>query len=109
MRHKKNCSKYEKKVSILDIANTRRHGWTNLKKIETDYSCVFKNLFASQFFKVQSFVVCITFDILLGRHICLTQSCNFTISNFSSSIANKTNKPACSEPDNGDTTPLYGT
>ena len=92
---KRTAQNMKRRYKYWDSKYKRRHGWTNLKKIETDHSCVFKNLFASQVFKVQCFVVCITFDIMLGRHICLTLSCNFTISNFSSSIANKTNKPAC--------------
>ena len=52
----------------------------NLKKKETDCSCAFKPFCNLKVFQ-SSFLLSVTFDILLGRliEICLTRSCIFAI------------------------------
>ena len=59
------------------------------KKIETDGSCAFWELVSLTVYQI-SFLLFVTFDIILGRHICLTHLAmilSFT-SYFSSFIAN---------------------
>ena len=67
-----------------------RNEWTVLQKIEMDGNCAFWKLIILSVFQV-SFVWFVMFDIVLGRHICLTQ-CKAVIlsftSNFSSFRAN---------------------
>ena len=48
----------------------RRQGWTNSTKIETD---------CNRGFSIVHFCSLETFDLMLGRHICLMQSCDFVI------------------------------
>ena len=64
--------------------------WTALQKIEMDGNCAFWKLIILNVFQI-SFVWFVMFDIMLGRHICLTQ-CKAVIlsftSNFSSFRAN---------------------
>ena len=67
-----------------------RNEWTVLQKIEMDGNCAFWKLIILSVFQI-SFVWFVMFDIMLGRHICLTQ-CKAVIlsftSNFSSFRAN---------------------
>ena len=56
----------------------RRHGWTNLKRIETDCNCGFQKLVSLTVFL--KFICCLQcLKYILGGHICLTQSCDFVI------------------------------
>ena len=54
----------------------RRHGWTNLKRIEMDWKLVSLTVFQS------SFCLSAAFDIMLGGPICLTRSSGFVICKF---------------------------
>ena len=51
----------------------RTHGWTNLKKIETDCNFGFWKLVSLTVFQ-RSFFLSVTFDIMFGGQICLTWS-----------------------------------
>ena len=68
----------------------RRHGWTNLHRIETDCNCGFHKLVSLTVFQ-NSFVVWNVWNnYILRGHICLTQSCDFVIhKQFLNFIANK--------------------
>ena len=54
------------------------HGWTTLKKIDGDGNCGFCKLVSLTVFQ-SSFFLFVTFDTMLGKHICLIQSCDFLI------------------------------
>ena len=54
------------------------HGWTTLKKIDGDGNCGFCKLVSLTVFQ-SSFLLFVTFDTMLGKHICLIQSCDFLI------------------------------
>ena len=55
-----------------------KHGWITFKKIEGDVNCGFCKLVSLTVFH-SSFLLFVTFDIMLWKHICLIQSCDFVI------------------------------
>ena len=55
-----------------------RHGWTNLKKIKRDCNRVFWKLVNLTVFQ-SPFLLFVTFNIMIERHICLKWSCDFVI------------------------------
>ena len=62
-----------------------RNEWTVLQKIEMDGNCAFWKLIIPNVFQI-SFVWFVMFDIMLGRHICLTQ-CKAVILSFTSNFS----------------------
>lgn len=75
------------KEAINYIANTKegsqgiRHWWTNMETIEADWNYGFWKL-ASQTVFQSSLVLFVTFDMVIGRHVCLTRSCDFLIHKY---------------------------
>ena len=60
-----------------------RHGWTNLKKIETDCNWGYGKPVSLTVFQ-RSFLLFVMFDIMLGRPILLEKRCDFVILKFHS-------------------------
>ena len=73
-----NFKQWELSPDWVNSIYKTRHGWTNLKKIKRDCNKGFWKLVSLTVFQ-SPFLLFVTFNIMIGRHICSKWSCDFVI------------------------------
>ena len=73
-----NFKQWELSPNWVNSIYKTRHGWTNLKKIKTDCNSGSWKLISLTVFQ-SPFLLFVTFNIMIGRHICLKWSCDFVL------------------------------
>ena len=68
-----NFKQWKLSLNWVNSIYKTRHGWTNLKKIKTDCKSGFWKLLNLTVFQ-SPFLLFVTFNIMIGRHICLKWS-----------------------------------
>ena len=99
------CFKQPLKILINNTGNTTtRHGWTNFKEYQKRWKLWFWKRVSLSVFQ-SSFLFFVTIDVILGGHICFSQSCDliltssyFTNAEVHARIANHWLKKWTSQP-----------